>query len=222
MKIVIVFGFILNLFAVAHAGCGTCEASTNYSCDDKNTARLCAGGVPTSLSFACPTDHVCVSSSPYPCIKQESSTKYDCQEKCSIDCTLPLPPGELYTHVCLGPNKYKLCTNIRSFNSTCSEGDICTADYICEPSNSNNRPVCSEDVTTTTPIVITEATTLTTQASTETEATSQATTPQKPLSADEICEGKPNRSKYPLSPPDPFCRLFVLNLIIYFFYSEFL
>lgn len=178
------------------ADCGACDSTTDFACANKNTVQLCENGVPTKASFSCPRELVCVSSLAYPC--QERPTTYDCQEKCSEECA-PVKPGEgPFSIVCTGVNTLMLCDSEGSiFNSTCPAGEVCTAANGCAPSNSNSPACTMSDITTTTPITTeTAATTI----------TSQTTISQAPLTPDEICAGKPNQAKYPLSPPDPFCE----------------
>lgn len=173
--------------------------------------------MPTKASFTCPIDHVCVSSSPYPCEKQPGT--YDCEETCSQNCPdLPSKPGQAaFSVVCSGQNTFLLCSNEgHSLNLTCPEGEVCTVKSGCAPSNTN-VPVCSESdnsLPSTVPGTSSSSTeTPRTDAITE-STTPQTTTSQIPLTPDQICAGKPNQAKYPLSPPDPFCQKYVFFLRI--------
>lgn len=194
------------MFAIANSECGKCNGK--YACANENTVQLCNEGELTSASFTCPSDHVCVSSLAYPCA--ENPAVYDCQGKCSGKCPdLPVDPNSdlPYSHVCLGPNTVRLCSNEGSMKVTCPLGEICTASEVCARSNSINLPVCAEDVTTTTePPPVTDP-------PTETPATPEVittTSQQPPLTPAEICNGKLNNAKYPLVPADPFCEKYVL------------
>lgn len=217
-----------NLFSYTNAGCGTCHPRTKFACANRNTVQLCnSNDELTESTVVCPDGYVCVSSSQYPCGNPQES-EFDCQEKCSGVCPFPDPISGDTTilFICLGPNKYEICNDLGlsyPIISTCPDGQVCTANKMCAPSDANNLPVCYEgEVLTIAPTEtvstkeassnqFTELSSTTTQTSTSTvEVTSsQALTP------DQICEGKPNRSQYPLSPPDPFCKKYVFLRYIY-------
>lgn len=221
---------IWNLFSYTNAGCGTCDTNTKFACANRNTVQLCnSKDELTESTVVCPDGYVCVSSSPYPCANPHDSG-FDCQEKCSGVCPSPDPFTGATTilFICLGPNKFQICNDLgltHPIISTCPDGQVCTATKMCAPSDANNLPVCYEgEVLTIAPTAVaktetspnpsTELPSTTTQTSTST-STSTVTTSQV-LTPDQICEGKANRSQYPLSPPDPFCKKYVyFNNILY-------
>lgn len=194
------------------AECGACNPTTHFACASRNKVHLCTDdNLPTKASFDCPSEHVCLSSSAYPCVKRAAT--YDCEQTCSDVCSddIPPPASGPFSQVCSGPSTFILCGGGGlSFNLTCPSGQVCIANNgnnECASSDSN-LPMCPQgDISTST----STPSTGTTSTSTETPVTvtTTTTTSQVPLTPDEICAGKPNQAKYPLSPPDPFCERYV-------------
>lgn len=203
---------VVNLVAFANcADCGACDA-TGFACANRNTVQICNNGLLTESTFVCPDRYVCLSSSLYPCVSPLISP-YDCQEKCSGVCPFDTGVSSSLSFICLGPSTYEICNNLGlpyPIIADCPDGQVCTNNMICAPSDENYKPVCPEgEIVTSQPeTVLTTVTTPSTDISitTRTSTTSQVTTPQASKTPDEVCAGKANRSKYPLSPADPFCK----------------
>lgn len=196
------------------AECGACNPTTHFACASRNKVYLCDdNNLPTKASFDCPSEHVCVSSSSYPC---KQAATYDCQQTCSDVCSdnIPPPASGPFSQVCSGPSTFILCGDGGlSFNLTCPSGQVCIANNgknECASSDSN-LPMCPQDDISTSPpsTGTTSSSTETPISVTTTPSTTTTTASQAPLTPYEICAGKPNQAKYPLSPPDPFCERYV-------------
>ncbi|KAL5285118.1 hypothetical protein ACFFRR_007075 [Megaselia abdita] len=199
--IVVVFA---TLSRTEGAKCGECEPN-QIACTGIDTFKKCSGtGTEASgPTFQCKGRLVCSSGEADWCIDpRDQPNKVDCVESCDGVCPSQNgnPVGFEFTHECLGPHTYRLCSGYGPIDQTCPDGQVCTVLNKCS-SPKGEIATChwknDPFVTSTSP---SESSTI---------AGPTTSTTAEPQTLSDYCIGKPV-ARYPLPTPDPKCKQYVI------------